>query len=93
MKTNEAAIVLALAALLLLASVVLARGGLELDWWTVDGGGNVPSSGGNYSLTSSIAQPEAGALAGGGFSLDGGVPVGGVVMQYRFHLPVIRRRS
>jgi len=41
---------LALAALLLLVSVVLAQGGYNISWFTVDGGGGT-SSGGAYMLS------------------------------------------
>ena len=92
MGHRQARVVLALAALLLLASVVLAQGGFELSWWSVDGGGATASSGGDYSLAGSIAQPEAGALTGGGYSLEGGVPVDGAEWR-QLHLPVVVRGS
>lgn len=44
---------------------------LSIDWYTIDGGGGT-STGGGYSLTGSIGQPDAGTMSGGGFSLDGG---------------------
>ena len=42
-----------------------------LDWFTIDGGGGA-SSGGVYSLTGTIGQPDAGTMSGGAFSLVGG---------------------
>lgn len=43
-----------------------------LDWWTVDGGGGT-STGGVYSVTGTIGQPDAGpVLSGGPFTLTGG---------------------
>ena len=42
-----------------------------LDWFTIDGGGGT-SSGGNYTLTGTIGQPDAGAMIGGSYSLVGG---------------------
>ena len=43
----------------------------SIDWYTIDGGGGT-STGGGYSLTGSVGQPDAGTMSGGGFSLDGG---------------------
>jgi hypothetical protein len=43
----------------------------DLSWFTIDGGGGV-SSGGAYSLSGTIGQPDAGHLSGNGFSIDGG---------------------
>jgi len=43
-----------------------------LEWFTIDGGGGT-STGGVYSLTGTIGQPDAGpAMTGGNFSLTGG---------------------
>lgn len=50
---------LALAALLLLASVALAQGGYDLSWWTVDGRGYTFSTGGGYSLGGTVGQADA----------------------------------
>jgi hypothetical protein len=41
------------------------------DWVTIDGGGGV-STGGEYSLSGTIGQPDAGVMSGGKFSLIGG---------------------
>lgn len=46
-------------------------GGYDLTWHTIDGGGGL-SSGGDYSVNSSIGQPDAGALSGGDYNLQGG---------------------
>ena len=43
----------------------------NIDWFTVDGGGGV-SSGGTFSLSGTIGQPDAGRLTGGSFALEGG---------------------
>lgn len=44
----------------------------SIDWSTIDGGGGT-STGGVYSVTGSIGQPDAGpTLSGGSFRLDGG---------------------
>jgi hypothetical protein len=43
----------------------------NIDWWTVDGGGGT-STGGVYTLTGTIGQPDAGTLSGGNYTLQGG---------------------
>src|SRR3954470_7415610 len=43
----------------------------SIDWFTVDGGGGT-STGGVYSVTGTIGQPDAGTMSGGTFSLTGG---------------------
>src|SRR5262245_17103638 len=43
-----------------------------IDWFTIDGGGDT-SSGGNFSVSGTIGQPDTGVtMTGGGFSLTGG---------------------
>src|SRR5262245_6756382 len=42
-----------------------------IDWFTIDGGGGT-SSGGSYSLSGTIGQPDAGTLSGGNYTLEGG---------------------
>jgi hypothetical protein len=67
----------ALGALLLtrLATVARAQSGgqFDLSWSTIDGGGRT-SAGGQFTLTGTIGQPDAGVttLTGGQFSLTGG---------------------
>lgn len=43
----------------------------SIDWWTVDGGGGT-STGGVYSVSGTIGQPDAGKMSGGQFTLVGG---------------------
>jgi hypothetical protein len=43
----------------------------SIDWFTIDGGGGT-STGGVYSVSGTIGQPDAGHMAGGNFTLDGG---------------------
>lgn len=45
---------------------------LEINWSTTDGGGIIDSSGGVFTISGSIAQPDAGVMAGGSFTLVGG---------------------
>src|SRR5437867_12907898 len=42
-----------------------------IDWFTIDGGGGT-STGAVYSVSGTIGQPDAGRMAGGNFTLDGG---------------------
>ncbi len=63
-----------------LAAVVGARGGgspagapeFDLTWHTVDGGGVMRSTGGDFELSGTIGQPDAGVMSGGDFTLTGG---------------------
>ena len=58
-------------ALALVATQSLPAQDYSLDWSTVDGGGGT-STGGVYSVSGTIGQPDAGAMSGGNFTLDGG---------------------
>jgi hypothetical protein len=51
-----------------------------IDWYTVDGGGGT-STGGNYTLSGTVGQPDAAAtpLSGGTYTLQGGFWPGLVV--------------
>jgi len=51
----------------------MPRGGYNLSWWTVDGGGGSFSSGPGYSLGGTLGQPDAGVLNGPGYTLTGGL--------------------
>ena len=44
----------------------------DLSWHSIDGGGVMRSSGGEFELSGTIGQPDAGFLAGGNFELSGG---------------------
>ena len=50
----------------------LTPGNATVDWWTVDGGGGMESTGGAWSLSGTVGQPDAGALSGGDFTIEGG---------------------
>jgi hypothetical protein len=82
------------ACLLLAASIALAQagGGYDLAWNTVDGGGGSASTGGGFSLGGSVGQPDAGVLAGGGYTLSGGFWGGGPAGEYRVYLPQVVRQ-
>jgi hypothetical protein len=61
--------------LALLALAIPGRAGAQsysIDWYTVDGGGGT-SSGGIYSVSGTVGQPDAGGpMTGGNFSITGG---------------------
>tara|TARA_R110000868_G_scaffold119469_1_gene316531 strand:- start:237581 stop:237985 length:405 start_codon:yes stop_codon:yes gene_type:complete len=51
----------------------LAGGTYSIPWSTIDGGGVINSSGGGYTLSGTIGQPDASnAMTGGSYSLTGG---------------------
>lgn len=43
----------------------------SIDWFTIDGGGGT-STGGVYSVSGTIGQPDAGTMSGGQYTLQGG---------------------
>ena len=53
-----------------------SMGDYELSWYTIDGGGGV-STGGSYTLTGSIGQPDAGYMYGENYEMLGGFWTGG----------------
>ena len=57
--------------LALLLAVNASAQSYSLDWSTIDGGGGT-STGGIYSVSGTIGQPDAGAMSGGNFTLQGG---------------------
>ena len=67
--------------------------GYTLDWWTVDGGGTTSSTGGSYSLSGTIGQPDAGTSTGGTYALSGGFWGGGSLASIgnSLFLPLILR--
>ena len=91
---RRAAIILALVAPLLLASVALAQSGsnYDLSWWTVDGGGATFNTGGGYAPGSTTGQPDAAIWSGGGYTLTGGFWGGVGPIEYRIHMPVVMRQ-
>ena len=53
-------------------------GQYEISWYTIDGGGG-RSSGGDFTLTGTIGQPDAAYSAGGNYEMLGGFWPGGPV--------------
>jgi hypothetical protein len=60
-----------LASALLLLVAGLAPAQLSDDWFSVDGGGGT-SGGGQFTLSGTAGQPDAGDMTGGGYTLHGG---------------------
>lgn len=60
-------------ALLAFLSVTLssAAQNYSIDWFTIDGGGGA-SSGGAFTVSGTIGQPDAGQMSGGSFTVTGG---------------------
>jgi hypothetical protein len=56
--------------LLLFATAARAQS-YAIDWFTVDGGGGT-STGGIYSISGTVGQPDAGMMSGSNYSLVGG---------------------
>lgn len=83
---------------LVLTSTLLAHAGgtpnllstlVDIPFWSVDGGGG-SSSGGNYTLTGDIGQPDAGTLNGGTYTIDGGF-LGGASTRRSIFVPLLQR--
>ena len=63
--------------LLLFSGLVMATAAraqsFSIDWFTIDGGGGGTSTGGVYSVTGTIGQPDAGVpMTSGQYSVTGG---------------------
>lgn len=91
-KFKRTAVFVLLALVLLGSGWVLANSntGFDLSWWTIDGGGG-NLSGGSYVLDGAIGQPDAGALQGGIYGLDGGFWGGMAQTGNSVYLPVVLR--
>ncbi len=57
--------------LLLLLGLTSASAQYSVTWSTIDGGGGT-STGGVYSVSGTIGQPDAGRMSGGNFTVEGG---------------------
>jgi hypothetical protein len=62
-----------LAVMFLVATMALAARAqnYSLDWYSIDGGGGA-STGGVYTVSGTIGQPDAGHMSGGNYTVDGG---------------------
>lgn len=78
---------------MLVTGAVQARGRLQsggeydLSWYTLDGGGGSGLTGGAYTLSGTIGQPDAGRLVNDEYTLSGGfwIPE---AERYNIYLPV-----
>jgi hypothetical protein len=69
----------------LVASSSALAGDFSIDWWTVDGGGAMWTSGADYELSGTIGQPDAAnAMTGGDFELAGGFWAGAAEIEFCF---------
>ena len=64
-------IILTLIILTILSALPVSAQSYSIDWFTIDGGGGT-STGGVYSVSGTIGQPDAGKMSGGNFTIDGG---------------------
>lgn len=80
--------------LLLISGALAQSGSLALLRWRIAGGG-VASRGGEFTLTGTIGQPDAGRTEGGGYALSGGFWGGSLVQRARpirqLHLPMSKK--
>ena len=91
-KFSSVRLTLALVLLLLVPAALAQTGdGYNLAWFTVDGGGGA-SSGGLYTLSGSVGQPDAGVLAGGSYTLAGGFWVAPSPLPNAIYLPIIMKQ-
>jgi hypothetical protein len=65
-------VLLALLIVTAMVSAGLAAELFEIPWWSADSGGAQGMTGGGYTLSGTIGQPDAGKLTGGPFTLNGG---------------------
>ena len=69
----------------LVAAVATPADDLTIDWWTIDGGGEMWTTGGDFELSGTIGQPDAGfAMTGGDFELAGGFWSGAAEDEFCF---------
>ena len=71
MKTNSLKCLILMGLSLASGTYPLHAQSYSIDWFTIDGGGGT-STGGVYSVSGTIGQPDAGTMSGGSYSLAGG---------------------
>jgi hypothetical protein len=64
--------IITLGLLAFIGTATLGAQPYAIDWYTVDSGGAMNLTGGSYALSGTIGQPDAGHLAGGMDTVDGG---------------------
>ena len=70
-RAGSAMIAMALSLVVLLASPAFTQT-YEVTWSTIDGGGVMDATGGDYRVGGTIGQPDAGRLSGGNYAVTGG---------------------
>lgn len=93
MKTKRWLILFFLIVLLALAAVpVLAETNAtyDLSWWTVDSGGANGLTAGNYTLSGTAGQPDAGSFSSGDYDLAGGFWAA-LLQKLDVFLPLIKK--
>jgi len=88
MKEKILGVLAVLLILLTLTPCLVQAQSYAISWWTVDGGGGT-STGGGYTLSGTIGQPDAGVMGGGGYTLTGGF--WGLDLSHYIFLPLILR--
>lgn len=93
--------VLLIVALILASTTMMSmtwaqEGPLDLSWYTIDGGGTTASSGGEFVLSGTVGQPDAGWSSGGTYTVRGGFwglrsAVPPPPENHQLYLPLIRR--
>ena len=85
-------IIFSVIAILGLSAGALGAAGYRLEWWTVDNGGGT-SAGTGYTLSGTLGQPDAGAMSGGSYRLEGGFWGGALhgVSERKIFLPLLRK--
>lgn len=68
---------LGVAAMLAATIAAPASAQYTLDWFTIDGGGAMQATGGPFTMSGTIGQPDAGLLSGANYQLGGGFWRGG----------------
>jgi hypothetical protein len=72
-------------AVALIATAAAVADDFSIDWWTVDGGGAAWTTGGDFELSATIGQADAGiTLTGGDFELVGGFWAGALEPEFCF---------
>lgn len=84
MKTQKTSfLILSCVVLIILFASAQAGADYEISWYTIDGGGGT-SSGGPYTLTGTIGQPDADWSSGGNYEVLGGYWPGGPLCIVEF---------
>jgi hypothetical protein len=77
------ALAVSVGAALLITPVAVAQ--YDIDWYTFDGGGDMWTAGGDFALSGTIGQPDAGVtMTGGDFALTGGFWPGAAEGEFCF---------